>query len=336
LVADHVPFRGIKKEIMEYLRTHPESKNTLTQMAKDGGVRSTSVAKKFLRKHLNDLEQKGLIYSTKVVDPVRNIEYVYYTVVPRCSEKGVVGIPPWFLDNELLYREVIVEYYEKLEFIFSFLTADYCNLCKHFGKVDEETDCENLDCENFIEIYRELRQNNLEALIDRGFKEREIEELQRELGEWEKSKVPHSIPHVLEDLTIYLIVYTVYYSFLTACDQCKEARRCLEEGKKWVSSFLQSYVNDLPESDLKHFWESIIMGLPEIRTDLASKYFAPRLMLGKNHNSIRFLKIYEEFKMLPYFYSKVIPISIDLLAVDLVRHMKLFSSAYKKYEKLIK
>jgi hypothetical protein len=172
-------------------------------------------------------------------------------------------------------------------------------------------------------------------LIDRGFKTTEIEELQKKVSEWQNSERPYPIPHILEDHTIYLIIETIYYSRLVKCNECKEAKKCLEAGKNWVSGLLTSYVNALPESDLKRFWKSIRVGVPEIKTDLAYKYFAPRLMLDKDHNPIRFLKMFEEFKMLPYFYSKAIPRSIDLLAYDLLKLMKHFSLTYKKTKKLI-
>jgi hypothetical protein len=139
LIEDLVRFHGIKKEILNYVQTHLDHQNTLTQMAKEGGVRSTSASKNWLKKHLEELEQKEFIYSTKVRDPIRKVEYTYYTVIPKCSEKGEVGVSQWFIDHEAAYREIIVGFYSALEYLYSFLVADYCSLCEYIRNTGDET-----------------------------------------------------------------------------------------------------------------------------------------------------------------------------------------------------
>lgn len=319
--TEYIHFYGVKAEIMDYLRSHPENKNTLTQMAKAGGVRATSVSKSWLRKHLNELEEMGFIYSTKVKDPIGKIEFTYYTVVPKCAEEGALGVPNYVSRNQRFYTSLIQSFYTSLSEMYLPLISNYCDLCVSFKKTLRK----ELGCSDFIRIYQSLIKNDLNKLKDLELKMVETEELETDINQWLESKVTPP-PIFLEDWTIALIGYTTYYGYETACANCKYKQKCLREGHKWVSGFLETYLAQTRESDLTKFWKSIVSGVPKIKIALLQKYFASRFNFSVDHNPFFFLKMYEETKSLPYFYSKAIPLSLVLLIEDrLIPMMKKFA-----------
>lgn len=328
----------IKEEIMQYLMGHPELKDcTASKMAKEGSIREGGIDKNWLKKHLKELEERGLIYSKSVQDPVRNIEFTYYTLRPTCKEAGEVGVPKFVANNTDLYIELLMEFYANLGVRYDPLTSDFCALCEDFRKVLNR----ELTCGWFLDIFLNWKGNSMTELTKRpqghSLTFAEIEELKTKADEWEKMEMEKSTPFFLEDLTTTLIRYVTNCSYWSRCEECKEYKNCLKDGQEWVSAFLAEYVDNLPESDLTKFWKSIISGVPEIKTSLLNNYFFQRFDLKKKHNSTMFLEIFADRRLFPYFYAKVIPLSLVLLVEEIVMPcMKELGSIYRKYNKQIK
>jgi len=92
-------------------------------MIKEGGVRKTSVSRKFLKKHIQELEETGFVYSINVDDPIRKIRYAYYTLRPKCDDPKQLrpkcfGVPKHVNDNLTTYRKMLSNYYMNVIFTF--------------------------------------------------------------------------------------------------------------------------------------------------------------------------------------------------------------------------
>ena len=172
-----------------------------------------------------------------------------------------------------------------------------------------------------------------------GITPSQVEDLQRTIEEWNKNLMEkpdwtNFYPYLLEDWTITLIGYTITHFYLPMCEDCKTYKRCLKESREWINTFIGNYVNSLPENGLIKFWKSILSGSPQIETDLLDKYFGQRFNLEKEGNSTNLLKVFEDRRLLPFFYSKVIPASLGMLAEGLVLpSMKDLGTVYKKFRK---
>jgi len=309
--SQHFHFYGVNAEILEYLRSHPESKCTMTQMAKAEGVRKTPVSKTWLRKHLTELEKMGFIYSTRIQDPIGKTTFTYYTLVPRCAEEGALGVPEFVLGREKLYTSLVQSFYVSLAKMYIPLISDYCGLCASFQK----TLAKELGCREFLRMHQSLIRNDVNKLLSFGLGMTEIEGLKRNLDQWSESEATPP-PAFLEDWTIALVEYTANYGHETVCANCKYKRKCLAEGRRWVSGFLEKYLSQARDSYLKTFWKSFVAGTPRMDVSYLQKYFASRFDIKSGHNPFFFLKIYEETQSLPYFYSKVLPLSLVLLMED--------------------
>lgn len=327
-------FYGIKKEIMQYLMEHPDLKDcTATKMIKEGGVRKTLVQRRFLQKHLNELIDGGFISSMAVSDPTRSGPLVtYYTLKPRCKEAGDVGIPRHVAMCADLYTEILQDFYGNLEVTYLPIRKDFCALCEDYQKMLNK----EMSCDLFIDIFQCKQRNTMNELTKEGLTLGDIKELRKKADNWEKLEMD-PLPLFLEDLTITLIGYFMYHSYWPSCQDCKEYEHCFNVGQTWVAELLSQYLDALPESDLVKFWKSIVSGVPEIKTNLLEKYFGSRFNLKKEHNSTILLKNFEDRRVLPYFYSKIIPLSLELLVENVIMPcMKEFGSIHKKYSEKIK
>jgi len=313
--------KGIDFEIMEYLKIHPDPKDcTATQMIKEGKVRKTSLSRKFLQTHLLGLEERGFIYSIKVHDPIRKVDYTYYSLKPTCESSGECGIPPYIEKQTDYYIKVLHQFYSALQVTYLPLLMDYGALYEEFQKALNRQDW---DFTTFSECYQSLKYDPMKKMIkNHALTPTQVEKLIETFKKWEVNqwapKTRNSPPLFLEELTVTMIGYTISYLYRPECENCRAYQKCLDKSKKWVNTLLNGLVDNLPESDLTKFWQSILASVPEIKSDLLESYFKTRFNLEKGQNSTSLLKIFEDRRRFPFLYSKVIPISLGMLVEQLI------------------
>ncbi|MCW3984897.1 MAG: hypothetical protein NWE91_00560 [Candidatus Bathyarchaeota archaeon] len=318
MVKTKAVHKGIDDQIKDYIKEQPQVKCTLTQMAKEGGLRKGGVSRAWLKKHLKSLEERGIIYSNIVRDPIRNVQYKYYTLKATCPP-GDVGLPEFISKSTCLYKQLAVEFYSIFEPVYIPVARKYCDLCEAFCKATvKNLEGGDFGCYDFLMLYCGWVTNK--PVIDTSEKEMKI--FKRKADAWKQKQILNT-PLLLEDLTITLVDWTFSNGpvdseeGIVMCGDCKGKTTCMKDGLQWLSDLIGDYVEKMPQSDLRRFWECMLQGIPEIKTNLLRSYFKSRFNL-KEHNPFTMLAIYESGAM-PFLYSKVLPRSFAFLVERIIQ-----------------
>jgi len=277
-IADYLKnhLSGVDAEIIEYLKNHTEPKDcSVTQMIKAGAVRkNTALSRTFLKKHLVELEERGFIFSFKVCDPIRKIEYTYYTLKPTCIVSKKPGTPKKAVKKVKLDMKILQEYYSNIKSMYIPLIFNYCGLCNELRKNLPKKDW---SCVDFLLTHNAIKGNDPDDLKEEDITPKEAKNLRKKVDDWhdeqwQNPQMWHTPPIFLEDLTITLVGYCLYMFYVPACVDCKSYVPCLNKSQKWVNELLSEHVNYAVESDLTRFWKSLLSGTPEIKTELLENY----------------------------------------------------------------
>lgn len=311
-------FDPIEREIIKYLSSRPLKDCTISKMAKKGGIREkVGISWGFLKKKIMRLMEKRKVYEIKVVDPISKRLVSYYTLLPNCPEVGEAGIPKYIHRNQSYFLKFLQEYYWNLSLKYSIMEMNFCKLCKKWSRVFNIK--KEMGCGRFFDLFRAFRRNDYSSFEDSELvtNEKRKRDLKRCFKEWEESVEETLLPFVLflEDWISAILTYILFYAVLPACEECKHKEKCHRDGIKWIKRVLEPKIYELPENGLKRFWENIVKGKPEIDIKSLNKYFSERWgTTGKQHTPFLWLKIYEEY--LPYFYAKLLPLSLSCLVLD--------------------
>jgi hypothetical protein len=313
IFPDHV-----ENEIIKYLGTHCPVDCTISKMARKGGLRpNVSRPYNFLKKKIVGLVEKQVIYPIKVEDPVRKTSSTYYTLIPTdCPKLGEVGIPKWVLKNESKCFKVLKSFYTELSYRHYSIEARFCELCKKWSSIFGK---EILGCGPFFNLYRAVTTGDYSQISEEDglyLNNNKKLEIHKCFIDWSKQETISSSSSVLflEDLICAMVGFVISQAvWYPDCENCRNKKKCLDEGYTWSKKTLEPIINNLPENDLKKFWQILIAGKPVIDYMLLYKYFSQRFQIkeDKEDNPFMFLRSYEN--ALPYFYSKLLPLSFGFL-----------------------
>jgi len=325
---------GVDKEIVEYIEGRVASLCTLTQMAKPGGLRPGGVDGKWLKKHLSYLEERRIVFSQKMFDPVRNIRTRYFSLVPRERHEGHEGIEEYVTQRTGTYKRIVNDYYSDLEPFYLPLGHICCEMCQT-EEFDKHT------CPDILLLYQSWARNRYGERLSRWWTNKEVEMYKKKATIMKRDSTFRPPPFFLEDLTVTLINWTICEgpvildkAVTIGCDDCKGTKTCREEGLKFLADILGDYLQRISDNDLKVFWGCVLQGIPDLKVDILNNYLRSRFGIEGFPGKI--LYVYEAGS-LPYFYSVAIPRSfVSLVEQTIIPRIKQMSLLSEKYEKEIK
>lgn len=320
----------IENEIREYISNNPKQYCTLTQMAKEGGLRERKIDPRWLKKKLLELvNEKRKICTEEYEDKKYRRKVTYYTLTPNCDGGSHCGVELEFIKEKSKYISFLDNYYKIMS---QKIVTPKCNICKQWGKILNES--EELGCSNFLDIQNMLKEKQFEELREEWkINSEQIENLKEILKE--ERNLSNNRKNIgflfLEDFTLAIIKTISEFEITNlACFNCNSRSKCCNEGISWSKEVIMHFIKCAPKNDLKKFWEDVLKNPIRLKEELLNNYFTKKDPDDACSNW--WVTLPWEDNSQPYFYCQIIPLAIKVLIEDIIKQNNKINSQIQQFK----